>query len=78
VTPAGLVPGQPRQRERARQAGGELIGPNPTDRGKPRSKYHLLVDRNGIPLAVCVSATNAHDSVLLEALVEAVPPIKGP
>ena len=25
--------------------GGALTGPNPTDRGKPGSKYHLLVDR---------------------------------
>ena len=30
---------------------GCLTGPNPTDRGKPGSKYHLLVDRRGIPLA---------------------------
>ncbi len=32
--------------------GGEHTGPNPTDRGKAGSKYHLLVDRQGIPLAV--------------------------
>jgi transposase len=36
------------------------------------------VDRNGIPLAVCLSAANTHDSVLLEAVIDAVPPIKGP
>ena len=52
--------------ERARQAGGCLTGPNPTDRGKPGSKYHLLVDRGGIPLTVCLSAANTHDSMLLE------------
>jgi transposase len=56
-----------------RRAGGELTGPNPTDRGKPGSKYHLLVDRGGIPLAVGLSAANTHDSVLLEAMVDAVP-----
>jgi Transposase DDE domain len=58
--------------------GGCLTGPNPTDRGKLGSKYHLLVDRGGIPLAVCLSASNTHDSLLLEAVVDAVPPIRGP
>jgi Transposase DDE domain len=59
-------------------SGGCLTGPNPTDRGKPGSKYHLLVDRGGIPLAVCLSAANTHDSLLLEQLVDAVAPVKGP
>ena len=27
-------------------------GANPVDRGKPGSKYHLLIDAGGIPLAV--------------------------
>jgi transposase len=66
------------QLECARQTGGELTGPNPTDRGKPGSKYHLLADRHGIPLAADVSAANAHDSLLLEPMVDAVPAIKGP
>ena len=58
--------------------GGCLTGPNPTDRGKPGSKYHLLVDRNGTPLAVCLSAANTHDSRLLEQVVDTVAPVKGP
>jgi transposase len=29
--------------------GGEDTGPNPVDRGKAGSKFHLLVDRQGIP-----------------------------
>jgi hypothetical protein len=66
------------QLECARQTGGALTGPNPTDRGKPGSKYHLLVDRHGIPLAVDVSAANTHDSLLLEPVVDAVLAIKGP
>ena len=37
-----------------------------------------MVDRNGIPLAACLSAANTHDSMLLEAVVDAVPPVKGP
>src|SRR4029450_5949503 len=36
--------------QRLRQARGCLTGPNPTDRGKPGSKDHLLVDRQGLPL----------------------------
>src|SRR5918993_831835 len=39
--------------------------------------HHLLVDRRGIPLAAGLSAANTHDSMLLEAVVDAVPPIKG-
>jgi transposase len=36
------------------------------------------VDRHGIPLAVGLSAANTHDSMLLEAVVDAVPAVKGP
>jgi transposase len=55
-----------------------LTGANPVDRGKPGSKYHLVIDANGIPLAVGLSAANTHDSLLLEQLVDAVPAIIGP
>lgn len=58
--------------------GGEATGPNPTDRGKAGSKYHVLVDQQGVPLASCLSAANVHDSQLLESLVDAVPPIWRP
>ena len=58
--------------------GGEATGPNPTDRGKAGSKYHLLVDQQGVPLAVLLSAANVHDSKLLEPLVDAVAPIRRP
>ena len=54
-----------------------MTGPNPTDRGKPGSKYHLLVDRGGIPLAACLSAANTHDSMLLEEVMDAVWPVRG-
>jgi hypothetical protein len=53
-------------------------GPNPTDRGKPGSKYHLLTDHGGIPLAVRLSAATTHDSVLPEQLVDAIPAVNGP
>jgi transposase len=53
---------------------------NPKDLhpGQTGSKYHLLVDRRGIPLAVDLSAANTHDSLLLEAMVDAIPAVKGP
>jgi len=47
------------------------------DRGKRGSKYHLPVDRRGIPLAVRLSAANAHNSTYLECTVDAIPPIFG-
>ena len=62
---------------RARR-GGEATGPNPVGRGKPGSKIHLLVDRQGVPLAVLLSGANVHDSKLLEPLVDAVQPIRRP
>ncbi|MEP9677176.1 MULTISPECIES: IS5 family transposase [Xanthomonas] len=57
--------------------GGAYTGPNPTDRGKLGSKRHLIVDRNGVPLAFCVTGANRHDSVVFEELVDALPPIAG-
>jgi hypothetical protein len=38
----------------------------------------MLVDRRGIPLAAGLSAANTHDSMLLEPMVDAVPPGQGP
>jgi IS5 family transposase len=74
---AGLVGGQRRQHQRAGQAWGELVGANPTDRGKPGSKYHLIVDGAGLPLTGLVSAANTHDSRLLVPLVDRVGPVRG-
>lgn len=62
---------------RARR-GGEHTGPNPTDRGKAGSKFHFLVDQQGVPLAVQLTAPNVDDSKLLEPLVDAVQPIRRP
>ena len=58
--------------------GGEQTGPNPTDRGKRGSKYHLVGDCGGVPLAVRLSPANAHDATQLIPLVDAIPPIIGP
>jgi IS5 family transposase len=52
------------------------MGPNPTDRGKPGSKHHLLIDRQGIPLAVAVTTANVHDGRTLEPLLDALVPVR--
>src|SRR5918911_4256698 len=44
--------------------GGELTGPNPTDRAKRGTKYHVLGARDGIPLAALPSAANVNDTML--------------
>ena len=36
------------------------------------------MDRQGVPLAVQLSAANLHDSRVFESLIEAIPPIVGP
>jgi len=45
--------------------GGALTGMNPTDRGKPGTKYHIVVSADGLPLAVAPSPANVHDSKAL-------------
>ncbi len=62
---------------RCGQKGGELTGPNPTDRGKAGSKYHILCDTNGLPLHAMLSAANTHDSKLFEPLLDTNPAVRG-
>ena len=38
----------------------------------------MLTDRNGLPLAVAVSAANTHDSLVLIPLVQSIPAIRSP
>ena len=57
--------------------GGEKTGPNPTDRARPGSKHHLITDGGGIPLATTLTGANAADISQLEALVDAIPPVRG-
>jgi Transposase DDE domain len=49
--------------------GGELTGPNPTDRGKRGTKYHVVASTDGIPLGVIPSAANVHDTLLFPHLL---------
>ena len=51
---------------------GDLIGANPTDRGKAGTKRSLLVDGDGGPLSIVVAGANVHDAKLLEATLDAI------
>ena len=65
--------------ERPGQKRGRKTGPNPTDKGKPGTKRHLLVlDRGGIPLSVMTTAANVNDSMVFEELLDSIEPIKRP
>jgi hypothetical protein len=61
---------------RARK-GGELTGPNPTDRGKAGTKYHLLFTADRLPLAVAITGASRHDSMLVEPILDGLAPVKG-
>ncbi len=63
---------------RSRAFWGAKTGPNPTDRGKNGSKRHLIVDGQGIPLAIEHTGAQVHDSEMAIALVDGIPPIKQP
>ena len=71
-----MVAGQPGLGQRPGEKGGALTGPNPTDRGKAGSKYHLLVDAHGVPLNVLVSGANRHDSLFVEPILDGMPAIR--
>lgn len=59
----------------ARAFGGvEGSGPNPTDRGRPGVKQHLLVDAEGLPVAGVTTAANVPDVKELVPLVDAAGP----
>lgn len=57
--------------------GGDETGPNPTDRRKPGTKQHLLVDRNGVPLEIRITGANRHDVLEIIPLVVNLPLIGG-
>ncbi|TXN06761.1 IS5 family transposase [Methylobacterium sp. WL103] len=59
----------------AKKPGAET-GPNPTDRGKPGTKRHLVVDARGTPLGVVLTGANPHNSTQLVATLDAIPPVR--
>lgn len=57
--------------------GGDATGPNPTDRARPGTKHHVLVDGQGVPLAVSITGANVPDLMQLLPLIVAVPAVGG-
>ena len=41
--------------------GGDQTGPNPTDRGKPGTKHHVLTEGQGVPLVTHSTGANVPD-----------------
>ena len=76
--PARLVAGQRGQRQRPGQGGGQATGKNPTDRGKPGTKHHVVTEARGIPLAAGLTGAERPDETVFEPLVECIEPIKQP
>ena len=56
--------------------GGALTGSNPTDRGRPGTKRHLVTDARGTPLGFALSGANRHDSRMLAPTLDAIPPVR--
>jgi len=72
----GLEPGFAGQCFCRSEKRGSATGPNPTDRGKPGTKRHLVVDRHGTPLGVVLSGANRHDSMMLAETLNAIPTVR--
>ena len=62
----------PRQRHGEGAKGGDLTGPNPTDRAKSGVKRHILTDGRGVPLAAEITGANVHDKWLVAQTLDAV------
>ncbi|WP_435839304.1 IS5 family transposase [Streptomyces anthocyanicus] len=56
---------------------GPKSGPSPVDRARPGSKHHLIVDGQGIPLAVSLTGGNRNDVTQLEPLLDEIPAVAG-
>lgn len=51
---------------------GDLVGPNPTDRGKPGTKISVLTEGDGGPLGIELAGANVPDSQLLESTIDSI------
>jgi hypothetical protein len=58
--------------------GGDQVGANLVDRGKPWSKLHLVCDGGGLPLTAVVTAANVNDTTMFQAVLDDVPPARTP
>lgn len=52
--------------------GGDMTGPNPTDRAKLGVKRHILTDGRGVPIAAEITGANVHDKWLVAQVLDAV------
>ena len=57
--------------------GGDDTGPSPVDRRKLGTKHTLMVDRNGVPLAIRTTGANASDHTQIVPLVLDYPSVGG-
>jgi transposase len=57
--------------------GGRKTGPSPVDRRKCGSKHHVIVEAQGMPLALVLTAANRNDITQLLRLVDAIPALPG-
>ncbi|MEW2615822.1 IS5 family transposase [Streptomyces sp. NPDC047880] len=56
---------------------GPKSGSSPVDRARPGSKHHLIVDGQGIPLAVSLTGGNRNDATQLEPLLDKILAVAG-
>ncbi|WP_435810678.1 IS5 family transposase [Streptomyces mirabilis] len=56
---------------------GPKSGPSPVDRARPGSKHHLIVDGQGIPLAVTLTGGHRNDVTQLLPLLDKIPAVAG-
>lgn len=54
------------------RSGGDVIGPNPTDRAKKGVKRSVLTEGSGRPLSVVLAGANKPDAFLLQETIEAI------
>jgi transposase len=52
--------------------GGDVTGPNPTDRAKAGVKRSLLTEGHGVPLGLEVAGANRNDMKLVRATIESI------
>jgi transposase len=75
--PAGLVAGGDRLLPRPGCSAGPKSGPSPVNRARPGSKHHIIVDGQGIPLAVTLTGGNRNDVTQLLPLLDKIPAVAG-
>ncbi|MGW6880878.1 IS5 family transposase [Streptomyces goshikiensis] len=59
------------------RSAGPKSGSSPVDRARPGSKHHLIVDGQGIPLAVSLTGGNRNDVTQLIPLLKKIPSVAG-